>query len=188
LDFFDYYPPADSKYTEVEGIGITSKDNSDSKVAVSKIKIGVEIGLHELIEREIKFIFERTKLTKESTNNKEKLQASNSGIRGAASNSGISGAASNSGYRGAASNSGYRGAAFTIGSYSSAETKKENSFAVALGYQNKASGFLGSWLVLAEWDEDGKVVKNVETVKVDGKNIKADTWYKLENKKFIEVK
>ena len=267
LDIFGYYVPAESRFTEVEGSGEVSKkaDDGDTKVAVSKIKIGVEISLHSIIENGIKFIFERTKLTKSKTNTKEKLQstndevsgaasnsgdrgaasnsgysgaasnsgdsgaasnsgvrgaasnsgdrgaasnsgvsgaasnsgdrgaASNSGDRGAASNSGDSGAASNSGYRGAASNSGYSGAAsnsgvsgaaFSIGSYSSAETNAEKSIAVAVGYENKAKGNIGSWLVIAERNDDVDIL-SVISVKVDGKKVKADTWYKNVNNKIV---
>jgi hypothetical protein len=226
LDVFRYYPPNESIYAEVEGFGETSKDDEDTKVAVSKIKIGAEISLHSLIESGIKFIFERTTLTKGKVNTKNNLQASNSGYsgaasnsgdrgaasnsgdRGAASNSGDSGAASNSGYRGAASNSGdrgaasnsgysgaasnsgYRGAAFSIGNYSSAETNKKDTFAVALGIECKAKGIIGSWLTLSEWKETENnewVMKNVKSTKIDGKKLKADTFYKLENGKFIEV-
>ena len=132
LDIFRYYEPASSRFTEIEANGIISKesDNSDTKVSCSNIKIGVEISLHSLIEKGVKFIFERTTLTKESTNTKEKLQAVNKENSGAASNSGDSGAASNSGYRGAASNSGYRGAASNSG-YSGAASNS--------GYRGAAS-------------------------------------------------
>ena len=86
LDIFGYYPPAGNRFTEVEGIGEPDRDGSDSKVAVSKINIGVELSIHSLIDRGIKFIFERTTLTKEKTNITDKVHASNSGWRGAASN------------------------------------------------------------------------------------------------------
>jgi len=187
LDVFNYYSPSESIFAEVEGSGKISRDTDDTKVAVSKLKIGFEIGLHRLIEKSIKFIFERTTLTKESTNKIEKLQASNSGYRGAASNSGYSGAASNSGERGAASNSGESGAAFTIGNYSTAETNAEKSIAVAVGYMNKAKGNIGSWIVLAERKDDDTIV-SVKTVIVDGKKIKADTWYILSKGKFVIYK
>ncbi len=199
LDVFRYYSPNESRFAEVEGFGEASKDDEDTNVAVSKIKIGAEIGLHSLIESGIKFIFERTTLTKESTNEEKNKQASNSGYRGAASNSGYSGAASNSGYSGAASNSGDSGAAsnsgdsgaaLTIGSYSEAETSKENSFAVALGLDCKAKGVLDSWITLAEWeevDDNSFKIKMVKSIRVDGKRIKENVWYKLINGKFLEV-
>jgi len=190
LDIFNYYAPANSVFTIVEGSGDVSRDDEDTKVAVSKIKIGAEISLHSLIESGVKFIFEKAKLVKSKTNEKERRQASNSGNsgaasnsgdRGAASNSGNSGAASNSGDGGAASNSGYRGAASTTGSYSTAETSIENSFACALGYKSKAKGALNSWLVLTEWEED--IIKSVKSVKVDGEKILPGKWYQLKDGK-----
>ncbi len=160
LDVFNYYSPSESIFAEVEGSGKISRDTDDTKVAVSKLKIGFEIGLHRLIEKSIKFIFERTTLTKESTNKIEKLQASNSGDSGAA---------------------------FTIGNYSTAETNAEKSIAVAVGYMNKAKGNIGSWIVLAERKDDDTIV-SVKTVIVDGKKIKADTWYILSKGKFVIYK
>ena len=47
----------------------------------------------------------------------------------------------------------------------------------------------GSWITLAEWEwiDNEYTPVCVKTRKVDGKKIKADTWYKLENGKFCEV-
>jgi hypothetical protein len=49
LDIFNYYPPGTSRYTSVKGSGKVSKDTSDTKVAVSKLKIGVEVNLKKII-------------------------------------------------------------------------------------------------------------------------------------------
>ena len=56
LDVFNYYPPADSRYTEVEGNGKLDRHNDDSKVACTHIRIGAEIGLPGLISAGVKFI------------------------------------------------------------------------------------------------------------------------------------
>jgi hypothetical protein len=40
LDVFSYYPPASSRYCEVEQSGETNASSDDSKVASTKIKIG----------------------------------------------------------------------------------------------------------------------------------------------------
>ena len=58
---------------------------------------------------------------------------------------------------------------------------------MAIGYESTAKGALGCWIVLAEWEEcaDGYHIKNVRSGKVDGKKIKADTWYRLINGKFV---
>ena len=59
-----------------------------------------------------------------------------------------------------------------------------------LGIKGKSSGKKGTWLVLAEWifndDEMEYEVKEIKTVVVDGKKIKEDTYYALEDGKFVE--
>ena len=61
-----------------------------------------------------------------------------------------------------------------------------NSVLCGIGHNNIAQAAKGSWITLAEYDNDGGV-KLVKTRKVDGKHIKANTWYKLVNGKFTEV-
>ena len=59
------------------------------------------------------------------------------------------------------------------------------------GNSSKAKAKIGSWITLAEWEwSDEKkhyVPVCVKTEYVDGENIKADTWYQLKNRKFVEV-
>ena len=80
-------------------------------------------------------------------------------------------------------------AAQTHGYYSAAQTHGDESIAVSTGIQGKASGILGNWLVLAEWeDKDGQwAIKSVKTVKVDGDKIKPDTLYMLKDGEFVET-
>ena len=125
-----------------------------------------------------------------ASNSGDNGAASNSGYKGAASNSGDYGAASNSGYKGAASNSGDYGAASNSGDNGAAETSGEHSIAMSVGYNSKARGALGTWIVLAErdeWDGAGYPIKDVKAFKVDGEQVKADTWYKLVNGVLIET-
>ena len=65
----------------------------------------------------------------------------------------------------------------------------QKSISSCLGVRGQASGKKGTWLVVAEWiqDEDWNwEVKEVKTVKVDGKKIKEDTYYTLEHGEFVE--
>ena len=68
----------------------------------------------------------------------------------------------------------------------------QTAFACGFGLQNKVRGSVGSWLILAEWKNDMKNkrydVSTIKTVKVDGKKIKADTWYAIKNGRFVAVK
>ena len=60
----------------------------------------------------------------------------------------------------------------------------------AVGRGSAVSGVLGAWITLAEWsvNSEGYYVPTfVKSFKVDGKKVKADTFYKLENKKLVEV-
>ena len=79
-------------------------------------------------------------------------------------------AATNTGDQSAATNTGYRSAAVVLG---------KESIAIATGYESKAKGKKGCWLVLTEWEKTAEHIKCVKSYKVDGRRIKADTFYTL---------
>ena len=60
---------------------------------------------------------------------------------------------------------------------------------MAAGYNSIAKAKVGSWITLAEWENnDGVWIPIcVKTEQVDGERIKADTFYKLINGEFKEV-
>ena len=73
------------------------------------------------------------------------------------------------------------------GDYANMASSGANSVVAAIGYGGMAKAAKGSWITLAEWvrNDEGKWIPAlVKTRKVDGKHIKANTWYKLENGKF----
>lgn len=76
------------------------------------------------------------------------------------------------------SNTGDSSAATNAGNYSTAEVKGKNSIAIVTGYKSMARGALGCWLVLTERNELGGIL-DMKAVEIDGKKIKADTWYSL---------
>ena len=58
------------------------------------------------------------------------------------------------------------------------------------GIGSKACGALGCWLVLTErgeWDGETYPIKEVKAVRVDGKTIKPNAWYKLKDGQIIEI-
>ncbi len=158
LAVFEYYPPAMSRYCEVQADGKT--DRQGNKIASAKITVGVEITLHEMIGRFIKWATDKAGGT---------LAASNSGTQGAASNSGDYGAASNSGNYGAASNSGYQGAAMSH----------------SYGGKVMCEGD-GQALYCSEFNDNLELVSNACGITgQDG--IKAGTWYTCKGGKLVEV-
>ena len=84
-------------------------------------------------------------------------------------------------------NTGYKSAATNTGDQSAATVEGKESIACGLGYQCKAKGSIGCWIVLVERN-DNYEIKSVKSVKVDGKKIKADTFYILKNGKFVIAK
>ena len=79
--------------------------------------------------------------------------------------------------------------AIVTGKESFARANRKDSIAIVCGTNGKASGRLGCWLILTErgeWNGKEYTLKDVKSIKVDGKKIKEDTWYKLENGEIIE--
>ena len=182
LDVFSYYPPASSRYCEVEQSGKTDANSDDSKVASTKIKIGAEIGIPGLVKAQIEYVKAHT--TMEHTD----PEAATAGDSGAAT-AGNRGAAT-AGDRGAAT-AGYWGAA-TAGDWGYAlsggnSACGKNGVAVVRGADPKAKGGIGAVLVLVKTDDDGEI-KILKTAKVDGEKIKADTWYAVKGNRLAEVK
>ena len=114
--------------------------------------------------------------------------AATAGNRGAAT-AGNRGAAT-AGNRGAAT-AGEYGAA-TAGEYGAATSRGksatgEKGLSVARGKDVRVKGGLGAVLVIAEENAKDYSVKEFATAIVDGKYIKADTWYKLKDGKLVEA-
>ncbi|HDR9145421.1 TPA: hypothetical protein QDB32_003944, partial [Burkholderia vietnamiensis] len=105
LDVLRYYSPNTSRFFVVEQSGTLSRHDEDSKVASSKIKIGVELSLPGLIKAAVEYTFSRAKPIDPNS------PAYSTAENGLATASGDSGAATASGDRGAATASGYSGAA-----------------------------------------------------------------------------
>ena len=117
--------------------------------------------------------------------------ASATGDRGAASATGYQGAASATGDRGAASATGYQGAASATGDQGAASATGKAGVALAAGYECKAMGALGCAICCVErgeWDGEAHPIIAVKAAIVDGEKIKADTWYRLKNGEFEEVR
>ena len=83
-------------------------------------------------------------------------------------------------------NTGYRSASTNTGDRSASTVSGKSSIAVAWGKGSKAKGAKGCYIVLAEYDEECNLI-NARMRKVDGKKIKADTFYTLKDGKVIEA-
>ena len=190
LDTFSYYPPT-GKFAEVEADNVSDKTGDDSKRVAAKLTVKAEISLHAMIQFGVSYILSKVDFKKApATNTGYQSAATNTGYQSAATNTGNQSAATNTGYHSAATNTGYQSAATNTGDQSAATNTGYQGCAISLGIGGKASGAIECWLTHAEWRmRDGKWNRiNVKTVKVDGKRIKADTFYQLKSGKFVAVK
>ena len=76
------------------------------------------------------------------------------------------------------------------GTQGAASATGKGSIAVASGYGEKAMGAIGCAICVCErgeWDGDTYPLIGVKAAIVDGKNIKANTWYALVDGEFSEV-
>ncbi len=163
FDVFDYYPPNKAtRYCEVEGGGKEDKD--ENKSCFEKIKIVAEITLGGLIQAGIKFCFDHVKWS-------DKASATGN-------------------YSGASATGNCSGASAT--GYKSGASAGKGSVALSVGRETRAKGAIGSWIVLTECHHDDESQQDfidlVRVAKVDGKRIKADTWYTLKDGKFVKAK
>ena len=77
------------------------------------------------------------------------------------------------------------------GDYAQIDSTGEDSVIMCAGNNSMAKAKAGSWITLSEWEWNNEkrryVPTCVKTEYVDGENIKADTWYRLQKGEFIEV-
>ena len=190
MDVFGYYPPSDSRYCEVDLEENGQKSSDDSKRVGKKISVKAEIGIAGIIKAGVEYIKEQVNWEDDkATNTGDQSAATNTGNRSAATNTGYQSAATNTGYQSAATNTGNWSAATNTGYQSAAIVEGKESIALATGINSKAKGKIGCFIVLAEWKEINYEyhIVDVKSAKVDGENIKEDTFYTLKDGKFVEA-
>ncbi len=105
--------------------------------------------------------------------------------------SGYSAQIGSSGYSAQIGSSGDSAQIGSSGDYAKIDSTGEDSVIMCAGNSSRAKAKVGSWITLTEWkwsyEKKRDVPVCVKTEYVDGDNIKADTWYQLKNRKFVEV-
>ena len=168
FDVFSYYQlNGKNRFFEVECSGDVSKGDCDSKLACTELTIKGEMNFAGLVKATVQAVFDRVK---------EK----GSFFSGDYSTAGTSG------YSSTAGTSGDSSTAAATGSFCKAESTGANSIAVANGYESKARGAMGDYLVLTEYDSNLNLVR-AKMAQVDGDQIKPHVWYILKNGEFVEA-
>ena len=211
LDTFGYYRPGGgSRYCEVELDEVTEQTESgDTKRCGKVIKIGAELDVAGICKAHFEYVTARCDPAKSNVaGDKESASAGSCGFASAgdsgSASAGDSGSASagscgsasagswgsaSAGSWGSASagscgsaSAGSCGSA-SAGSWGSASAG-ENGIACCRG--GKVKGGKGCAICCAELDDEGNNIGIVAAI-VDGKKIKADTWYTVKNGKFVKA-
>ena len=207
LDYYGFVGAngALNEFAEVEALDECKTDDNE-KYCTKKLKIGAKIGITGLIKAFVDFTFSKIDFKNASesntgnwsaaTNTGNWSAATNTGNQSAATNTGNWSAATNTGYRSAATNTGNWSAATNTGNWSvaantgnwsAAAVGGNGSVAIATGYESKAKANVGSAIVVCERDDNYNLI-GIKAAIIDGKNLKADTYYTLINGEFIEEK
>ena len=201
LDVFDYYPLIDDKgsmseFAEVEALD-ECKTDDNRKYCTKKLKIGAKLNIidfikasitatHEIIENEVK---EETKELKNNKKDKAKLAGGDSAKLAGGYKAKLAGGD-------CAKLAGGDSAKLVGGNWA---TLAGGDFAKLAGGKHSvmigdsgsiAKGKKGSLIVIVEreWEDSEYVIKDYAAKIVDGETIKEDTFYKLENGEFVEVR
>ena len=165
LDTLDYYPLIDdngnmTEFAEVEALDDVKTDDN-KKYCTKKLKIGAKLTLPQFIKASIDVTYENIKTEVEKETKKVKNSGNDTTLAGG---DGVKLAGGDE--------------AKLVGG--------ENSLMIG-DNGSIAKGKKGAVILLVERDTDYNIL-NFNAVQVDGEIIKEDTFYKLENGKFVEVK
>ena len=179
LEVFGHYDMLNSRFAEVEQSGTIDREEGSTKVCSSRIKIKEELKLADIINIGVEWL-------------KDITSPSNVKADGALNDNGDrKEQIGSSGDYAKIGSSGYSAKIGSSGDYAKIDSTGEDSVIMCAGRNSKAKANIGSWITLAEWkwsnEKNRYVPVCVKTEYVDGEKIKADTWYKIENGKFVEV-
>ena len=167
LDVLNYYPLLNdnaepNEFAEVEALADVDTDDK-KKYTTTKLRIGAKIDFAGFVKVSIDFVMSVCKTSKKGS-----AQLASSGDSAQLASSG------------------YYAQLASSGDYARLASSGKNSVVAAVGFNSIAKAAKGSWITLAEWKMvDGEYVPVcVKTRKVDGKHIKANTWYTLQDGKF----
>ena len=200
IDVLTYYPPGSNRYCEADLDGVVKRAGDNTKVAGTKIQIGLEIGLKGIIQGALNFVMERTQNSQDTTSTTGNrahaattgygAHAATTGNRAHAATTGDDAHAATTGDDAHAATTGYGAHAATTGYGAHAEVKGKNAIAASLGIESKAKGSLGCYIVCADWQRDSRYewqLMGVKAAKVDGVAILPDVFYTLRDGEFVRV-
>ena len=194
FDVLDYYDLVNTdgsfnEFAEVEALDKCLTDDN-KKYCTKKLKIGAKLSFSGFVNACVEFILEKTKI--EQTDEEDETVIGSSGYSAQIGSSGDYAQIGSSGDYAQIGSSGYSAKIGSSGNSAQITSEGEDSVICCAGHNSIVRAKKGSWITLSEWErsleKDRWIPKCVKTKFVDGEKIKADTFYRLENGKFVEVK
>ena len=181
LDTWTYYKANGSRFAEVQAEGVSDNTEKDSKRVAKSLTIKAEIKIPALIKAAVSFVFEKVKAT-----TGDYADSATTGYSAHSATTGNSARSATTGDSAHSATTGDYAHSATTGYSAQSSVAGKETIAASLGREGQAKGAIGSWLVLSEW-RNGKI-KAMGIARVDGKKVKADTFYTLKGGKFTEAK
>ena len=158
IEVFDFYAPGVSRFCEVEASGTVVAENN--KIACENLKVLRELSIGEFVGIAVD----------------HKMKTVLASI--------VDEGQHTTGDQSASSATGYRSASLVTGYEARASVAGEEAAACGLGIQCRAKAEKGSWVVLAERDNEGKIL-GIKSAKA-GTDIEPDVFYRLINGEFVK--
>ena len=198
FDVLNFYNLVDesgkfSDFAEVKALD-QPISGSDGKFATKKLHIGAKLSFAGFIKACIDYTKEQTivNMPKSDVTTGYSAQIGSSGYYAKIGSSGNYAQIGSSGDSAKIGSSGNSAQIGSSGNYAKINSTGEDSVICCAGSGSVVKAKAGSWITLAEWeysDEKGRFAPRcVKTEYVDGEKIKADTWYRLKNGEFEEVR
>lgn len=194
LDVLEYYPLVDingdmSEFAEVEALDEPIKDGR--KVCSKRLKIGAKISFAELVQASVNFEYEKKEQDFGKIDQESSATIGSSGYSATIGSSGDDAKIGSSGYYARIGSSGDDARIGSSGDYAKIISRGKYAVICCAGDGSIAKGKIGSWITLSEWkfdEQETYIPVCVKTEKIDGVKIKEDTFYRLVNGEFVEIK
>lgn len=182
MDVFSYYLIADggglARFAQVEQSGEIARHEDDSKIASTEITIKAEIRLPEIVKAAVNWMLDAAR-------SDENVQAA-SGDYSRLAASGHSSRLAASGYSSRLAASGDSSQLAASGHYSRLAASGKNSVIAASAPNCTASGAMGTWISLAEFDGLGNCI-GFAAGKIGENGLEPDVAYRASGGKLVKA-
>ena len=192
LDVLNYYNLCDSRFAVVELSGeILKHHEGDSKLCAATLRVRAELKFPDFVKAAVQWVIdacqpkdgESSERVMASSGDWAQLASSGNGAK-LASSGYLAQLASSGDWAQLASSGGWAKLA-SSGDGAQLASSGENGVLCSSGCDTRAKGKAGTWIALAEFDDDGKCVGFATGCA--GRDFPADTWVCAKDGKLVEV-